>query len=67
MVLVSSPLLQKDEPHEYDLKGGFRDGEEEVCEPTDEDSDWEPSSEDKDNKDVEMLLQEASRFVRTKK
>ncbi|NXK10915.1 APLF factor, partial [Herpetotheres cachinnans] len=55
------------EPNEYDLNDSFRDDEEEECEATDEDSDWEPSSEDKDNEEVETLLQEASRFVRTKK
>ncbi|NXO79067.1 APLF factor, partial [Sitta europaea] len=42
--------------------------EEEECEPTDEDSDWEPSSEEKDNEDVETLeAQETCRFVRSKK
>ncbi|XP_009991773.1 PREDICTED: aprataxin and PNK-like factor [Chaetura pelagica] len=57
-----------DEPNEYDLNDSFIDDEEEECEPTDEDSDWEPSSEDKDDKeDVETLLQEANRFVKTKK
>ncbi|NXF40402.1 APLF factor, partial [Nyctibius bracteatus] len=53
------------EPNEYDLNDSFIDDEEEECEPTDEDSDWEPSSEDKE--DVETLLQEAHRFVKTKK
>ena len=56
-----------DEPNEYDLNDSFIDDEEEECEATDEDSDWEPSSEDKDNEDVETLLQEACRFVKTKK
>ncbi|NXE19777.1 APLF factor, partial [Ardeotis kori] len=56
-----------DEPNEYDLNDSFLDDEEEECEPTDEDSDWEPSSEDQDNEDVETLLQEARRFVKTKK
>ncbi|KFP41661.1 Aprataxin and PNK-like factor, partial [Chlamydotis macqueenii] len=55
------------EPNEYDLNDSFLDDEEEECEPTDEDSDWEPSSEDQDNEDVETLLQEAHRFVKTKK
>ncbi|NWV86302.1 APLF factor, partial [Dasyornis broadbenti] len=57
------------EANEYDLKDSFTDEEEEEeeCEPTDEDSDWEPSSEEKDNDDVETLVQEARRFVRTKK
>ncbi|NXO02831.1 APLF factor, partial [Rhinopomastus cyanomelas] len=56
-----------DESNEYDLTDSFIDDEEEECEPTDEDSDWEPSSEDKDKEDVETLLQEARRFVKTKK
>ncbi|NXC56788.1 APLF factor, partial [Aleadryas rufinucha] len=42
------------EANEYDLNDSFIDDEEEEeCEPTDEDSDWEPSSEEKDNEDVE--------------
>ncbi|XP_063247708.1 aprataxin and PNK-like factor isoform X2 [Prinia subflava] len=54
--------------NEYDLSDSFIDDEEEEeCEPTDEDSDWEPSSEEKDNEDVETLVQEARRFVRVKK
>ncbi|NXR68082.1 APLF factor, partial [Rhadina sibilatrix] len=54
--------------NEYDLNDSFIDDEEEEeCEPTDEDSDWEPSSEEKDNEDVETLVQEACRFVRVKK
>ena len=56
-----------DEPNEYDLNDSFIDDEEEEREATDEDSDWEPSSEDKDNEDVETLLQGARRFVKTKK
>ncbi|XP_052640104.1 aprataxin and PNK-like factor isoform X1 [Harpia harpyja] len=56
-----------DEPNEYDVNDSFIDDEEEEHELTDEDSDWEPSSEDKDNEDVETLLQEARRFVKTKK
>ncbi|NWU23241.1 APLF factor, partial [Dyaphorophyia castanea] len=56
------------EANEYDLNDSFIDEEEEEeCEPTDEDSDWEPSSEEKDNEDVETLVQEACRFVRNKK
>ncbi|NXH13763.1 APLF factor, partial [Bucco capensis] len=55
------------EPNECDLPDSLRDDEEEECEPTDEDSDWEPSSEDKESEDVETLLQEAHRFVKTKK
>ncbi|NWU37460.1 APLF factor, partial [Hylia prasina] len=56
--------------NEYDLNDSFIDDdeeEEEECEPTDEDSDWEPSSEEKDNEDVEALVQETRRFVRVKK
>lgn len=54
------------EANEYDLNDSFIE-EEEECEPTDEDSDWEPSSEEKDNEDVETLTQETRRFVRIKK
>lgn len=53
------------EPNEYDLNDSFIDDEEEECEPTDEDSDWEPSSEEKE--DVETLVKEAQGFVKTKK
>ncbi|NXO64626.1 APLF factor, partial [Phainopepla nitens] len=55
--------------NEYDLNDSFIDDdeEEEECELTDEDSDWEPSSEEKDNEDVETLVREARRFVRIKK
>ncbi|NXP14629.1 APLF factor, partial [Thinocorus orbignyianus] len=56
-----------DEPNDYDPNDSFIDDEEEECEPTEEDSDWEPSSEEKDSEDVETLLQEARRFVKTKK
>ncbi|NXC16813.1 APLF factor, partial [Corythaeola cristata] len=56
-----------EEPNEYDLNDSFVDDEEEECEPTDEDSDWEAGSEDQDNEDVETLLQEARRFVKAKK
>ncbi|NXJ30912.1 APLF factor, partial [Dicrurus megarhynchus] len=56
------------EANEYDLNDSFiEEEEEEECEPTDEDSDWEPSSEEKDNEDVETLVQETCRFVRIKK
>lgn len=54
------------EANEYDLNDRFIDEEEEE-EPTDEDSDWEPSSEEKDNEDVDTLVQETCRFVRIKK
>ncbi|NXB72401.1 APLF factor, partial [Donacobius atricapilla] len=55
---------------ECDLSDSFIDDEEEEeeeCEPTDEDSDWEPSSEEKDSEDVETLVQETNRSVRVKK
>ncbi|XP_068796853.1 aprataxin and PNK-like factor isoform X3 [Struthio camelus] len=53
-------------PNEYDLNDSFIDDDEEECEPTDDDSDWEPNSEE-NNEDVETLLKEACRFVNTKK
>ncbi|NXA74048.1 APLF factor, partial [Thryothorus ludovicianus] len=53
------------EANEYDLSDSFIDEEE--YEPTDEDSDWELSSEEKDNEDVETVVQETHRFVRIKK
>ncbi|NWR51606.1 APLF factor, partial [Regulus satrapa] len=64
--------LEKDgvlggEDNEYDLSDSFRDEEEEECEATDEDSDWEPSSEEKDNEEAETLVQETCRYVRVKK
>uniref|UniRef100_A0A8D0GGY9 Aprataxin and PNK-like factor n=1 Tax=Sphenodon punctatus TaxID=8508 RepID=A0A8D0GGY9_SPHPU len=56
------------EPNEYDMNDSFIDEEEEEgYDPTDEDSDWEPDPEDKDNEDVETLLKEAQKFVKTKK
>ncbi|NWY23633.1 APLF factor, partial [Pheucticus melanocephalus] len=55
------------EANEYDLNACFIDEEEEECKPTNEDSDWEPSSEEKDNEDVDTLVQETCRFVRIKK
>ncbi|EMP31774.1 Aprataxin and PNK-like factor [Chelonia mydas] len=56
------------EPNEYDLNDSFLDDEEkEEYDPTDEDSDWEPDPEDKDNEDVETLLKEAQKFIKTKK
>ncbi|NWI58596.1 APLF factor, partial [Calyptomena viridis] len=55
------------EANENDPSDSFIEDEEEECEATDEDSDWEPSSEEKDNEDVETLVQEARRFVKTKK
>ncbi|XP_077173994.1 aprataxin and PNK-like factor isoform X2 [Paroedura picta] len=55
-------------PNEYDLDDSFIDDEEEEeCEPTDEDSDWEPDFEGKDDEDVDTLLEEAQEFVKTKK
>lgn len=55
--------------NEYDLNDSLIDDdeEEEEYEPTDEDSDWEPSSEEKENEDVETVVQETHRFVRVKK
>ncbi|XP_066496696.1 aprataxin and PNK-like factor isoform X2 [Tiliqua scincoides] len=57
------------EPNEYDLNDSFLDDdeEEEEYDPTDEDSDWEPDSQDKNNEDVDRLLKEAQRFVKSKK
>ncbi|XP_044310399.1 aprataxin and PNK-like factor isoform X4 [Varanus komodoensis] len=56
------------EPNEYDLNDSFIDDEEEEdCDPTDEDSDWEPDSQEKDDEDVDTLLEEAENFVKTKK
>ncbi|XP_030052214.1 aprataxin and PNK-like factor [Microcaecilia unicolor] len=55
-------------PNEYDLNDSFIDDEEEEeSDHTDEDSDWEPNSEDKDAEDMETLLKEAQKFVKTKK
>ncbi|NXI19682.1 APLF factor, partial [Irena cyanogastra] len=53
--------------NEYDLNDSFIDDEEEEYEPTDEDSDWEPSSEEKENEDVDTLVQGTCRSVRIKK
>ncbi|XP_027518858.1 aprataxin and PNK-like factor isoform X1 [Corapipo altera] len=64
---VEKDSAKDEETNEYDLNDSFIDDEEEECEATDEDSDWEPSSEEKDNEDVETLVQEAGRFVKTKK
>ncbi|NXA14627.1 APLF factor, partial [Sapayoa aenigma] len=64
---VEKDSANDDEANDYDLNDSFIDDEEEECEATDEDSDWEPSSEEKDNEDVETLVQEARRFVKTKK
>ncbi|KAJ6659589.1 hypothetical protein lerEdw1_018558 [Lerista edwardsae] len=56
------------EPNEYDLNDSFLDDEEEEeYDPTDEDSDWEPDIQEKDNEDVETLLKEAKKFVKSKK
>ncbi|NXB19458.1 APLF factor, partial [Rhagologus leucostigma] len=65
---VEKDSVNDGEANDYDLNESFIDEEEEEeCEPTDEDSDWEPSSEEKDNEDVETLVQETCRFVRIKK
>ncbi|XP_078086510.1 aprataxin and PNK-like factor [Mustelus asterias] len=53
------------EPNQYDLNDSFIDDEEDELEPTDEDSDWEPSAES--NEDIETLAKEANRFVKNKK
>ncbi|XP_053140475.1 aprataxin and PNK-like factor isoform X2 [Hemicordylus capensis] len=55
------------EPNEYNLDDSFIDDEEEECDPTDEDSDWEPDSQDQNNEDIDTLLKEAQKFVATKK
>ncbi|XP_042301942.1 aprataxin and PNK-like factor [Sceloporus undulatus] len=56
------------EPNEYDQNDSFIDDEEEEeCDPTDEDSDWEPDFPDQDKEDVDTLLKEAHDFVKTKK
>ncbi|NXH44352.1 APLF factor, partial [Dicaeum eximium] len=66
---VKKGSVNDGEANEYDLIDSFMDEEEEEeeCEPTDEDSDWEPSSEEKDNEDVETLGEETCRSVRIKK
>ncbi|XP_031360078.2 aprataxin and PNK-like factor [Lonchura striata] len=47
---VKKDSINDGEANEYDLNDSFIDDEEEEeCEPTDEDSDWEPSSEEKDD------------------
>ncbi|XP_048457388.1 aprataxin and PNK-like factor isoform X3 [Rhincodon typus] len=48
------------EPNRYDLNDRFIDDEEEDLEPTDEDSDWEPSADS--DEDIETLTKEANRF-----
>ncbi|RLW07051.1 hypothetical protein DV515_00003943 [Chloebia gouldiae] len=49
--LYGKRAVKKDSANEYDLNDSFIDDEEEEeeYEPTDEDSDWEPSSEEKDD------------------
>ncbi|XP_067325804.1 aprataxin and PNK-like factor [Anolis sagrei] len=56
------------EPNEYDLNDSFIDDEEEEeeCEPTDEDSEWEPDFQDQDNEDLDTLLEEAQDFAKAK-
>ncbi|XP_078261791.1 aprataxin and PNK-like factor [Rhinoraja longicauda] len=49
------------EPNQYDLEESFIDDEEDDLDPTDEDSDWEPSSDI--NEDIDTLRKEANRFV----
>uniref|UniRef100_A0A8C9MYT1 Uncharacterized protein n=1 Tax=Serinus canaria TaxID=9135 RepID=A0A8C9MYT1_SERCA len=71
--LLKSKAVKKDsvnngEANESDLNDCFIDEKEkEECEPTGEDLDWEPSSEEKDNEDVDTLVQETCRFVRIRK
>ncbi|XP_051868908.1 aprataxin and PNK-like factor isoform X2 [Pristis pectinata] len=48
------------EPNQYDLDDTFIDDEDDL-DPTDEDSDWEPSSDT--NEDIDTLRKEANRFV----
>ncbi|XP_072907355.1 aprataxin and PNK-like factor isoform X2 [Hemitrygon akajei] len=48
------------EPNQYDLDDSFIDEDDEL-DPTDEDSDWEPSSDT--NEDIDTLRKEANRFV----
>ncbi|KAM8809291.1 APLF factor, partial [Eudromia elegans] len=62
------------EPNDYDLNDSFiDDDDDEECVSTDEGSDWEPNSEEKEDveeeekEDVETLLKEARRFVNAKK
>ncbi|CAN8203151.1 unnamed protein product [Coccothraustes coccothraustes] len=64
---VKKDSVNDGEANESDLNDCFIDEEEEECVPTDEDSDWEPSSEEKDNEDVDTLVQETCRLVRIKK
>uniref|UniRef100_UPI00398F0429 aprataxin and PNK-like factor isoform X2 n=1 Tax=Pristiophorus japonicus TaxID=55135 RepID=UPI00398F0429 len=53
------------EPNQYNLNDSFINDEDEDLDPTDEDSDWEPSSDS--NEDIDTLTKEASRFVKNKK
>ncbi|XP_075391828.1 aprataxin and PNK-like factor isoform X2 [Tenrec ecaudatus] len=55
------------QPNEYDANDSFIDDEEEEYEPTDGDSDWEPGTEDQEKEDVEELLKEAKKFMKSKK
>ncbi|CAO2605783.1 Aprataxin and PNK-like factor [Lemmus lemmus] len=62
-----SALLVRVAPDE-DLNDSFpEDEDEEECEPTDEDSDWQPGKDDEEKEDVEELLEEAKRFMRRRK
>lgn len=56
-----------EQPDECDLNDSFQEEEEEECDPTDEDPDWEPGREDEEKEDVEELLREAKKFLRRKK
>lgn len=70
-IIVRSVLADESddgEANEYNLNDSFIDDEEEEeCDPTDEDSDWEPDFQDNDGEDMDMLLKEAQNFVKTKK
>ncbi|XP_067900395.1 aprataxin and PNK-like factor isoform X2 [Heterodontus francisci] len=60
-----SGLDDESDDGEYDLNDSFIDDEEEDLDPTDEDSEWEPSSDS--NEDIDTLTKEANRFVKNKK
>lgn len=61
--------MEKDSVNDDEASHSFIDDDEEdeEDEPTDEDSDWEPSSEEKDNGDAETPVKKARRFIRMKK
>ncbi|XP_040849226.1 aprataxin and PNK-like factor isoform X2 [Ochotona curzoniae] len=55
-----------EQPDDCDLSDSFQEDEEE-CDPTDEDPDWEPGKEDEEKEDVQELLREAKKFLKRKK